>query len=121
MTEAQVVAIDADVVTVTLVLCALGFGLFLAIWGVARSAASKQDVATLSARVEAVELKTDVSNNKMVALERQISHLPTSEHVHSIDLRLERVATTVEASARQIDRMHDHLMATSREPAGERA
>lgn len=115
MSGAQMVAIDADVVTITLVLCALGFGLFLAIWGVARSAASKGDVATLSARVEAVERKTDESHARMLEVERQISHLPTSDHVHSIDLRLERVATTVEASGRQIDRIHDYLMSTSRE------
>lgn len=99
---------DADVNTIFAVIVLIALGVFIAIWGVSRASASKADVAELRVWLGALEDKAEGTQRGLIDLERAVSHLPTDAHVHQLDVRLERVTTIVEATAKQIDRMYDH-------------
>ncbi|WP_020179659.1 DUF2730 family protein [Methylopila sp. M107] len=108
------VALDVDFVFVTLVLFVLFGCFFLAIWGVAQRSASHGDVAGLIERVSGLEHKVDIADARVADVERKISHLPTGDQVHAVELRLERLTTAFEAVSRQTERVHDYLMSEAK-------
>lgn len=107
MTEAP---IEIDAAVMFVVMITVAFFVFMAVWGVARNSASLRDMTEVKARLTTMETSSVDVSNRLGALETQVSHLPTAEHVHRIDVQLEGVKTVVQTTAKQIDRMYDHMM-----------
>ncbi|WP_020179799.1 DUF2730 family protein [Methylopila sp. M107] len=114
MTAAEITTIDADFGVIAFVLFIVFAFLFLGIWGVAQKSASKADVGNLEVKVALLESKMDTTDKRVVDVERAISHLPTKDHVHAIEVRVERIATALESVVRQTHLIYEFQMSEAK-------